>query len=78
MHCFFTLMVFALTNAYREEHCEKEALEEEKSMGIRRWREEQQSEARDKAIVFVGEHYGIFYHILTFFLDVNIILRIAV
>lgn len=61
VHCFFTLMVFALTNSYREEQREKEVLAQEESLGIRRWREEQRSEARDKAIVFVGERYGIFW-----------------
>ena len=61
VHCFFTLMVFALTNAYRDYKRQQEETIAEEELGIKRWREEQRSEARDKAIVFVGERYGIFW-----------------
>lgn len=62
VHSLFTLVLFALVNAYRDYQREQEeALEDDVVMGIRRWREEKRSKVRNKAIVFVGERYGIFW-----------------
>jgi len=61
VHVFFTLVVFALVNAYRDYKRKQEATIAEEALGIQRWRENQRREVRDKAIVFVGERYGIFW-----------------
>ncbi len=63
VHVFFTLVVFALVNAYRDyQRAQDEAGEKEaETFGIQRWRETQRREARNKAIVFVNEYYGIFW-----------------
>lgn len=61
VHVFFTLVVFALVNAYRDYKRKQEETIAEEGLGIQRWREKQRHEVRDKAIVFVGERYGIFW-----------------
>ena len=64
IHTFFTLTIFALTNAYREWAGEQE--EEEliytdiPSLGIRRWRQEIKRMGKNKAVVFINNTYGIF------------------
>lgn len=65
VHMFFTLMVFALTNAYRE-WCRKQEVSElqdpdEPSLGIERWRQEIKRKGKNKGLVFIGNHYGIFW-----------------
>ena len=58
-------MVFALTNAYREWCREQEVSElqdpDEPSLGIERWRQEIKRKGKNKGLVFIGNHYGIFW-----------------
>jgi len=87
VHCFFTLVVMALSTAFRlwqaseaeEEGVGEGAVEKAKGdalallgggrleasllggEGTERWRRRLKQENRDKVIVFVGEHYGIFH-----------------
>lgn len=73
VHVYFTMSVMALTTAYRLYEKEEALQEQETSTneslsytilggeGIRRWRRQLKQENRDKLIVFVGEHYGIFH-----------------
>lgn len=53
VHVFFTVVVFALVNAYRDYQREQDAASEKEAeaYGIQRWREAQRREARDKGIV---------------------------
>ena len=62
VHIFFTLAVFALTNAYRRWSEEREKKEtEDFLLGIRRWREKVNVKSKDKSLVFIGDRYGIFW-----------------
>lgn len=62
VHTFFTLSIFALTNAYRRWSEDREKEEQEDFLlGIRRWREKVNMRAKDKALVFIGNYYGIFW-----------------
>jgi len=68
VHVFFTLVVMALATAYRLWKEREEKAPEEpftvsllKGQGARAWRRELKAENRDKVIVFVQEHYGIFH-----------------
>ncbi len=65
VHIFFTLTIFALTNAYREwagEREEEELIDEElPSLGIKRWRQEIKRKGKNKAIIFIEGSYGIFW-----------------
>lgn len=63
IHIFFTLSVFALTNAYRKWSHDNQIEEEEEDflLGIRRWREKTSMRAKDKCLVFIGNYYGIFW-----------------
>jgi len=63
IHAFFTLTVFALTNAYRKWSYDKQldGDEEECSLGVKRWREKKNMRAKDKCLVFTGNNYGIFW-----------------
>ena len=65
IHIFFTLTIFALTNAYREwvrEQEEEDLIDKETpSLGIRRWRQEIKRKGKNKAIVFIEDCYGIFW-----------------
>lgn len=66
-HTFFTMIVQALTTAYRlwDREQELEATDEPLDYslleGAQRWRRRLKQENRNKVIVFVGEHYGIFH-----------------
>lgn len=74
VHTFFTMTVQALATAYRlwDQEQELSAQEPKASdglldysllggVGAQRWRRELKQENRNKVIVFVGEHYGIFH-----------------
>lgn len=65
IHTFFTLSIFALTNAYREwarEQAEEELIDTENpALGIRRWRQEIKRKGKNKAAVFIEDTYGIFW-----------------
>jgi len=65
IHTFFTLSIFALTNAYREwakEQDEEELIDRDTpALGIRRWREEIKRKGKNKAVVFIEDTYGIFW-----------------
>ena len=62
VHIFFTLAVFALTNAYRRWSEEREKEESEDFLlGIRRWREKVNMASKEKGLVFIGDSYGIFW-----------------
>lgn len=65
IHIFFTLTIFALTNAYREwarEQEEEDLIDKEApSLGIRRWRQEIKRKGKNKAVVFIEDTYGIFW-----------------
>ncbi|MFH0797329.1 MAG: transposase [Candidatus Omnitrophota bacterium] len=62
IHTFFTLAVFALTNAYRRWSEEREKEESQDFLlGIRRWREKVNMKSKDKSLVFMGNWYGIFW-----------------
>ena len=65
IHTFFTLTIFALTNAYREwakEQEEEELIDTQNpSLGIRRWRQEIKRKGKNKAVVFIEDTYGIFW-----------------
>ena len=54
-HAILTLCMYNLTNAYRTDL--GQALAES---GIRKFRREMFQQTRDKAVVFAGDHYGIF------------------
>jgi hypothetical protein len=57
VHVVFTLLMFALTTAYRLE-CEREAMGGE-PVGWQRWRRQLWEQNRDKVIVFAHGYYGI-------------------
>lgn len=68
VHVFFTLVVMALATAYRLWKEREEKAHEEpftvsllKGQGARAWRRELKAENRNKVIVFVQKHYGIFH-----------------
>jgi hypothetical protein len=73
VHCHFTLLVMTLTTAYRlwqaqqAEQARTPAASTPLSSallggeGAERWRRRLKEENRDKVIVFVGDHYGIFH-----------------
>ena len=65
IHTFFTLTIFALTNAYREwarGQEEEELIDIDiPSLGIRRWRQEIKKMGKNKAVVFIDNTYGIFW-----------------
>lgn len=65
VHIFFTLMVFALTNAYRQWCKDQDSSElqdmEKPALGIERWRQEIKKRGKNKGLVFVGDYYGIFW-----------------
>ena len=71
VHVFFTLMVMALTTAYRLESQREEETDQDSPQplgvallggeGAQRWRQRLRAENRDKVIVFAGDHYGIFH-----------------
>jgi len=54
-HAILTLCMYNLTNAYRTEMGQELA-----ESGIRRFRRETSRQTRDKIVVFIEEHYGIF------------------
>jgi Transposase DDE domain len=58
VHVVFTLLMFALTTAYRLQ-CEREAVGGE-PVGWQRWRRQLLEQTRDKVIVFAQGWYGIF------------------
>ena len=63
IHIFFTLAIFALTNAYRA-WCKKqeELIDDEfQGLGIERWRQEIKRKGKNKGVVFIGSTYGIFW-----------------
>lgn len=71
VHVFFTLMVMALTTAYRLQSQREEEKTQDSPQppgvgllggeGAQRWRQRLRAENRDKVIVFAGNHYGIFH-----------------
>ncbi len=74
VHTFFTMAVQALATAYRLWDQAQELSTQEPEaipkpldyallggIGGQRWRQQLKQENRDKVIVFVGEHYGIFH-----------------
>jgi len=70
VHCHFTLLVMTLTTAYRlwqAQQASTAAANRTLSStllggeGAERWRRRLKEENRDKVIVFVGDHYGIFH-----------------
>ena len=65
VHIFFTLSVFALSNAFQQWNKKKQKKEQEEqeknALGIIRRRREIALENKDKVIVFVEDKYGIFY-----------------
>ena len=74
VHTFFTMAVQALATAYRLWDREQELSAQQSkaadelldysllgSEGTQRWRRRLKQENRNKVIVFVGEHYGIFH-----------------
>lgn len=68
VHVLFTLVVMALATAYRLWKEREEKAPEEpfavsllKGQGARAWRQELKAENRNKVIVFVQGHYGIFH-----------------
>jgi len=64
VHCFFTVAVMALCTAFRFWKAQQESQPPETTLlggeGTERWRRRLKAENRDKVIVFLGEHYGIF------------------
>jgi len=61
VHIFFTLTVFALSNAFHKWKKEKQKEEEEEQIGIIRKRREIALKNKNKVIVFIEGKYGIFY-----------------
>jgi hypothetical protein len=59
VHVVFTLLMFALTTAYRLQ-CERGAMRGE-PVGWQRWRRQLLEQTRDKVIVFAQGPYGIFH-----------------
>jgi Transposase DDE domain len=59
VHVLFTLLMFALATAYRQQ-CEREATDGE-PIGWQRWRRQLLEQTRDKVIVFAQGYYGIFH-----------------
>jgi hypothetical protein len=59
VHVLFTLLMFALATAYRQQ-CEREATDGE-PIGWQRWRRQLLEQTRDKVIVFAQGSYGIFH-----------------
>jgi hypothetical protein len=70
VHCHFTLLVMALTTAYRLWQAQQASTPAASAPlsstllggeGAARWRRRLKEENRDKVIVFVGDRYGIFH-----------------
>ena len=74
VHCYLTLLVMGLTTAFRLWQAQSAATPSAQTQavpslssallageGTARWRKRLQEENRDKIIVFIGEHYGIFF-----------------
>src|SRR6266702_4711369 len=74
VHCSLTLLVMGLTTACRLLEAQSAAAASARTQalaslssallggeGTARWRKRLQEENRDKIIVFIGEHYGIFF-----------------
>jgi hypothetical protein len=70
VHCHFTLLVMLLTTAYRLWQAQQASVPPaDPSLsstllggeGAERWRRRLKEENRDKVIVFIGDHYGIFH-----------------
>jgi hypothetical protein len=59
VHVLFTLLMFALATAYRQQ-CEREATGGE-PIGWQRWRRQLLEQTRDKVMVFAQGYYGIFH-----------------
>jgi hypothetical protein len=59
VHVLFTLLMFALTTAYRLQ-CEREAIGGE-PVGWQRWRRQLLEQTREQVIVFAQGSYGIFH-----------------
>jgi Transposase DDE domain len=59
VHVMFTLLLFALTTAYRLQ-CEREATGGE-PVGWQRWRRQRLEQTREQVIVFAQGYYGIFH-----------------
>ncbi|GAC1654027.1 MAG: hypothetical protein NVS4B12_25970 [Ktedonobacteraceae bacterium] len=74
VHCHLTLLVMGLTTAFRFWQAQSAAAPSAQTKavpslssallggeGTARWRKRLQEENRDKIIVFLGQHYGIFF-----------------
>jgi hypothetical protein len=70
VHCHFTLLVMTLTTAYRLWQAQQASTPAARASlsstllggeGAERWRRRLKEENRDKVIVFVGDHYGLFH-----------------
>jgi hypothetical protein len=70
VHCHFTLLVMTLTTAYRLWQAQQTSTPAASTPlrstllggeGTERWRRRLKEANRDKVIVFVGDHYGIFH-----------------
>ena len=74
VHAHFTLLVMALTTAFRLEQAQQASASTQQpetvaslssvllgGEGTARWRQRLKEENRDKVIIFVGEAYGIFH-----------------
>lgn len=63
VHVLFTLIVFALTNAYRHWRIQQDEIKQqaESELGIEQFRRLTKKESRNQAIIFIADRYGIFY-----------------
>ena len=62
LHIYWTMMMIALTTAFRNYKAKEEGIERKgKETGISRYRREIYAQGQDKVIVFHRNKYGIFY-----------------
>lgn len=65
LHVFFTLSIMALTHAFRAWKKKQESEEKQQQQGwtwgMEQFRRKVRQQSKDKAIVFIGESYGIFW-----------------